>query len=287
MTAPAPTRHAARRRRWAVVAALLTMSLVGIGAIGAPWLAPYDPTAQLDLLTLKNQTPSWRHWLGTDAFARDVLSRVLFGARTSLWVATLSTAIAMLTGVAWGAVAASVPPRWTHTMMGAVDVLRSIPRLLLLLGAIVAFGVMSPTLLAVVLGLTSWTSISRLVFTKIRELNTRAFVEAARALGLSRPVILRRHLAPHLLAPLGAAGTLLLADLLAIESGLSFLGLGVKAPMPSWGNMVQDAVPFLQSAGWLAAIPCLLIMATVGSASAVATHVGAGRHALAPASRYS
>ena len=287
MTAPAPTRHAARRYRWALVAALLTMSLVGIGAIGAPWLAPYDPTAQLDLLTLKNQTPSWRHWFGTDAFARDVLSRVLFGARTSLGVATLSTAIAMITGVAWGALAASVSPRWTHTMMGAVDVLRSIPRLLLLLGAIVAFGVMSPPLLAVVLGLTSWTSISRLVFTKIRELDTRAFVEAARALGLSRPVILRRHLAPHLLAPLGAAGTLLLADLLAIESGLSFLGLGVKAPMPSWGNMVQDAVPFLQSAGWLAAIPCLLIMATVGSASAVATHVGAGSHALAPASIYS
>lgn len=287
MTAPAPTHHAARRHRWAVVAALLTMSLVGIGAIGAPWLAPYDPTAQLDLLTLKNQTPSWRHWLGTDAFARDVLSRVLFGARTSLWVAALSTAIAMITGVAWGALAASVSPRWTQVMMGAVDVLRSIPRLLLLLGAIVAFGVMSPTLLSVVLGLTSWTSISRLVFTKIRELDTRAFVEAARALGLSRPVILRRHLAPHLLAPLGAAGTLLLADLLAIESGLSFLGLGVKAPMPSWGNMVQDAVPFLQSAGWLAAIPCLLIMATVGSASAVATHVGARSHALAPASRYS
>jgi len=287
VTAPASTRHAARRHRWAVVVALLTMSLVGIGAIGAPWLAPYDPTAQLDLLTLKNQTPSWRHWLGTDAFSRDVLSRVLFGARTSLWVATLSTAIAMITGAAWGALAASVSPRWTNTMMGAVDVLRSIPRLLLLLGAIVAFGVMSPTLLAVVLGLTSWTSISRLVFTKIRELDTRAFVQAARALGLSRPVILRRHLAPHLLAPLGAAGTLLLADLLAIESGLSFLGLGVKAPMPSWGNMVQDAVPFLQSAGWLVAIPCLLIMATVGSASAVATHVGAGSHALAPASIYS
>ena len=287
MTAPAPTRHAARRHRWAVVAALLTMALVGIGAIGAPWLAPYDPTAQLDLITLKNQTPSSRHWLGTDAFARDVLSRMLFGARTSLWVASLSTAIAMLTGVAWGAVAASVTPRWTQVMMGAADVLRSIPRLLLLLGAIVAFGVMSPTLLAVVLGLTSWTSISRLAFTKIRELDTRAFVEAARALGLSRPSIFRRHLAPHLLAPLGAAGTLLLADLLAIESGLSFLGLGVKPPVPSWGNMVQDAVPFLQSAGWLAAIPCLLIMATVASASAVATHVGAGSHAVTPASRYS
>jgi peptide/nickel transport system permease protein len=212
---------------------------------------------------------------------------MLFGARTSLWVAALSTAIAMVTGVAWGAVAASVTPRWTQVMMGAADVLRSIPRLPLLLGAMVAFGVMSPTLLAVVLGLTSWTSISRLVFTKIRELDTRAFVEAARALGLSRPGIFRRHLAPHLLAPLGAAGTLLLADLLAIESGLSFLGLGVKAPMPSWGNMVQDAVPFLQSAGWLAAIPCLLIMATVGSASAVATHVGSGSHAVTPASRYS
>jgi peptide/nickel transport system permease protein len=270
----AHTTPATPGRRWTTALALGTLTVLLLVAIGAPWLAPYDPTAQLDLVALKNRAPSWSHWLGTDAYARDVLSRALFGARTSLAVASLSTTIAVALGTAWGAGAASAPPRLAQAMMGLVDVLRSLPRLLLLLGALVALGTMTPAVLAVVLGLTSWTGISRLVFMKIRALDAGAFVEGARALGLSRTAVLRRHIAPHLAAPLGAAAPLLLADLLAVESGLSFLGLGVRPPLPSWGNMVQDAVPFLQSAWWLVAVPCVLIMATVLSASSVADRLG-------------
>ena len=244
-----------------------------MAALLAPFVAPYDPAHQLDIVGLKNQGPSVAHWLGTDAYSRDILSRVLYGARTSLMVATLATLVATLLGCVWGGVAATASGRTGHMLMLVVDVVRSIPRLLLFLVAVALAGVLTPPVLAILLGAAAWPATSRLVYALVRDTESRSFVEAARSSGASSARVLAVHVAPHLAGPLVASGALLLADILALESGLSFLGLGVRPPGASWGNMVQDALPYLGSAWWTVAVPCACLVVTVLSAASIADHL--------------
>jgi len=239
-------------------------------AILAPLVAPFGPAQQLDIVALKNRAPSVTHLLGTDAYSRDLLSRALFGARTSLFVAFAATTIATVVGTLWGGLAATAANRLGDGMMLIVDVLRSVPRMLLFLVAVALAGALSPVWLAALLGISAWPAISRMAFVLVRDVQSRSFVEAAHAAGSAPGRVFLRHIAPHLTGPLTAAGTLLLADILALESGLSFLGLGIKPPGASWGNMVQDALPYLGSAWWTAAVPCACLLVTVFSASALA-----------------
>ncbi len=261
--------------------AAVVLLLIVTAAILAPWLAPYDPAAQLDIVQLKNGAPSLAHWLGTDPYSRDVLSRAVFGARTSLMVAALATVLATVVGCAWGACAASVSEGLGDGLMSVVDVMRSLPRVLVFLGVAVLLGPLSAVTLALVLGATAWTGTSRLVYVLVREITARPFVEAARAMGASRWRLMQRHVMPQLLTPVVASGALLLADLLAVEAGLSFIGLGVRPPGASWGSMLQDGLPYLRSAWWLAAVPSLLLIATVLSAAGIADRLGqaSGRRA--------
>jgi peptide/nickel transport system permease protein len=219
-------------------------------ALLAPWVAPYDPAAQLDIVALKNSAPSLAHWLGTDPYSRDVFSRAVFGARTSLTVAALATLLATFVGCMWGACAASVSDQLGDALMSVVDVLRSVPRVLVFLSVSVLLGPLSAVTLALVLGATAWTGTSRLVYVLVRDISARPFVEAAQAVGASRWRVIQRHVMPQLLNPIVASGALLLADILAVEAGLSFIGLGVRPPGASWGSMLQDGLPFLQSAWW-------------------------------------
>jgi len=251
-------------------AALVVLALVVAAALLAPFIAPYDPAVQLDIVALRNASPSIAHLLGTDAYSRDILSRVLFGARTSLLVAFLATIVATLLGSIWGGIAASGRGSVGTAMMLLVDVVRSVPRLLLFLVAVALMGALTPTLLAILLGAAAWPATSRLVFALVRDTQSRPFVEAARSSGATRARVFMKHVAPHLVSPLTASGALLLADVLALESGLSFIGLGVRAPGASWGTMVQDALPYLGSAWWTAAVPCVCLVVTVLSAAAVA-----------------
>lgn len=253
-----------------VTIALMLLGAMAAAAILAPWIAPYDPVAQLDIVALKNMAPSLDHLLGTDAYSRDLLSRALFGARTSLLIGIFATALATVMAVIWGGLAASLGQTRGVFMMSLVDVQRSIPRILLLLAAVVLFDTLSVVGVSLLLGVTAWAGMSRLVYTLVREQGAYAYVEAARALGASRWRLLVRHIAPCVRAPLSAAGVLLFADLLAMESALSFLGIGVRAPAASWGSMVHDAVPYLRSAWWLTAVPCLLLVSTVVSAARLA-----------------
>ena len=250
--------------------ALVTLTFVVVAALLAPLIAPSDPAVQLDIVALRNAGPSMAHPFGTDAYSRDILSRVLFGARTSLLVAFLATIVATLLGSLWGGIAASVRPGVGTVMMLLVDVVRSVPRLLLFLVVVALMGALTSTLLAILLGAAAWPATSRLVFALVRDAQSRPFVEAARSTGATRARVFVRHIAPHLLAPLTASGALLLADVLALESGLSFIGLGVRPPGASWGTMVQDALPYLGSAWWTAAVPCACLVVTVLSAAAVA-----------------
>lgn len=250
--------------------AAILLGIITVAAILAPVIAPFGPAEQLDIVGLKNNGPSATHWLGTDAYSRDILSRVLFAARTSLFVAAIATLIATLIGAVWGSVAASVTPRAGEAMMLAVDVIRSVPRMLLFLVAVALAGTLSPTWLAILLGFSAWPAIGRMAFSLVREVRSRSFVEAARAAGNAPYQVVVNHVLPHLTGPMSAAGTLLLADIIALESGLSFLGLGIRPPGASWGNMVQDSLPYLGSAWWAAAVPCTCLLMTVLSASSLA-----------------
>lgn len=250
--------------------AAVVLGAVVLLAVFAPVIAPFGAAEQLDIVALKNSAPSTTHWLGTDGYSRDILSRALFGARTSLFVAFVATMIATAVGALWGGIAASTGGRRGEVMMLAVDVFRSVPRMLLFLVAVALAGALSPVWLAALLGISAWPSISRMAFALVRDVRSRSFVEAAQAAGGTPARVFLHHVVPHLTGPLTAAGTLLLADILALESGLSFLGLGIRPPGASWGNMVQDAVPYLGSAWWTAAVPCACLLVTVLSASALA-----------------
>lgn len=251
------------------IAVGLLIAIVAL-AVFAPVVAPFNPTQQLDIVALKNAAPSASHLLGTDAYSRDVLSRASYGARASLFVAFIATLIATVFGVLWGGVAASAHWRYGEAMMTAVDVFRSVPRMLVFLVVAALAGALSPVALGVLLGVAGWPAMSRLAFAQTREIRARSFVEAARANGSSGTRVLFQHIVPHLAGPLSAACALLLADVLALESGLSFLGIGIRPPGASWGNMLQDALPYLGTAWWTAAVPCTLLLMTVLSASAIA-----------------
>jgi peptide/nickel transport system permease protein len=266
-----PARAARPRAAAVVLATVVALALL------APWLAPYDPAAQLDVVALKNAAPSAAHPLGTDPFSRDLLSRALHGARTSVGVGLLAAIVGTALGAAWGLAAGSAREATGDALMGAVDVVRALPLAVVLLAVLAVLEAPSPPQLALLIGVAAWPQASRLVFVHVRGLRAREFVAAATALGASRPRVLARHVAPHLLGPLAASGALLLADAMALEAGLSFLGLGVRPPAASWGSMVQDGVPFLASAWWVAAVPSACLVVTVLSAARLADHAHAAR----------
>ncbi|MBU6366403.1 MAG: ABC transporter permease [Gemmatimonadetes bacterium] len=250
--------------------ALLVLGGMAAGAVLAPWLAPYDPALQFDLVRLRNAPPSGAHWLGTDPFARDLLSRLLFGARTSLLVGGVAAAVGMGVGVAGGTLAAFLPPMAERLLLGACDVLRTMPRLLWYLLVVLVTGALSPLPLALVIGVSAAPAITRLVHGEARRLRRRPFMEAALALGIPAGRRVRLHLLPHLRPTVLATGVLLLADAMALEAGLSFVGLGVRPPQASWGSMVQDGIPVLESAWWVAAVPGAALVLAVGCAARVA-----------------
>jgi peptide/nickel transport system permease protein len=274
----APARRCAEVRRlaWCVLVAVVC------AAIFAPLIAPYDPAAQLDIVALKNSVPSLAHPLGTDAYSRDVMSRLVFGARTSIVIGAVATVVALVVGCLWGGIAALANGRAGEGLMLVVDVLRTVPRMLLFLVAVALFGALAPVPLALVLGGAGWPVVARLTYALVRETRGRDFIEAAEAIGAARGRILLRHIAPHISGAIVAAGTLLLADVLAAEAGLSFLGIGVRPPTASWGNMVQDALPSLASAWWLALIPSACLLATVLAVSALARGLGQTASAALP-----
>ena len=231
-------------------------------ALLTPLLAPFDPATPGALLTERLVGPSAAHPLGTDQLARDVLSRLLYGARISLSIGFVAVGISVTLGTLIGAVAGYLGG-WVDTVfMRLVDLVISFPRLILLI-AIVAVFQPSIFLIMVVLGLTQWPSTARLVRGEVLSLRERDFIHAARALGFSRRRIILNHVIPNTLAPVIVAGTLGIGHVIVLEAGLSFLGLGVQAPTPSWGSMVADGRTFIQAAWWVSTFPGLAIVTVV------------------------
>ncbi len=248
------------------------LAVAGVGIVGllyavalmAPLLAPYDPIAQpADIAANSYLGPlASGHLLGTDQFGRDVLSRIVFGARISLSIGFIATAISISLGTLIGAVAGYFGHRIDAALMRFTDMVLAFPRLVLLI-LIVALFSPSIAVIIAVLGLTQWPGTTRIVRGEVLSLREREYVQAARALGFGRARIIFRHLIPNVLAPVIVTATLGIGNTIVLEAGLSFLGLGVQAPTPSWGSMVADGRQNLIGAWWVATFPGLAIVLTV------------------------
>lgn len=243
---------------------LTLVGAVSVLALFAPLIAPYDPTAiAVDPdLTKIFQPPSREHLMGTDALGRDVFSRMLHGARVSLWVGFVSVGLASCIGVSLGLLAGYYGGLVDEAIMRLVDIMLCFPSFFLIL-AVIAFLEPSLVTIMVVIGLTSWMGVARLVRAETLTLRERDFIAAARLAGTRPSRILLRHILPNALAPVLVSATLGIAGAILTESALSFLGLGMQPPMPSWGNMLLEGKQALGIAWWLSTFPGLAILLTV------------------------
>ncbi len=248
------------RRDPQALAGLAIVAVLVLAAALHPWLAPHDPTrVAVDQIL---QPPSASHWLGTDELGRDVLSRLLYGAPVSLLVGFVAVGVAVSLGTLLGAVAGYYGGLWDSAIMRLVDLFQSIPTFFLILAGI-AFLKPSIWLIMVIIGLTGWMGVCRMVRAEVLSLVGREFVLAARVQGAGDLRILGRHLLPNALVPVLVSATLGVAGAILVESSLSFLGLGVQPPQPSWGNMLAQARDNLQAGWWVAVFPGLAIFAAV------------------------
>jgi peptide/nickel transport system permease protein len=266
-TAPPPV----SRDRAPIVAACMLGVLVA-AALLAPLLAPYA----VDALDLANRraAPSPQHWFGTDELGRDLLTRVLFGARVSLAIGLVSALVSAAAGVAVGAVAGYAGQLVDDILMRLTDAMLAIPRLPLLM---IAAAVLQPSvpLLVVLVGLAGWMETARVVRAEVQSLAARDFVSAARAIGATPARVLLRHVLPGVLPATAVATTLAVGRGILLESALSFFGVGVQPPTASWGNMLYQAQTTMTSEPWLAIFPGAMIFLTVLACNAVGDAIGA------------
>lgn len=246
-------------------AGIVILVIVVVAGLFAPWIAPYGYDDQ-DLV-FAVQPPvwaggTWSNALGTDPLGRDVLSRIIYGARTSLLLGLVAVLIASVVGVALGLVSGYVGGRVDAVIMGVVEVQLSLPYLLF---AIAFMALLQPGIgnLILVLVLRSWVVYAQLVRVAVLSMKEREFVAVATALGASDLRILLRHITPNIVAPVLVVTTFQLAELIIVESSLSFLGLGVQPPVPSWGSMLSQGREYISSAWWLVTFPGLAIMVSV------------------------
>ena len=256
-------------RRAAVGAGVLVLAVAA--ALLAPLLAG-DPIAQREIVATRFLPPFTTdplgsfHLLGTDRFGRDVWARLIFGARISLGVGTLAVLLSVLIGVAVGA-AAGFWRGWVRVaLLGLTDFALALPRVVLLL-LLASLWQPSAWLVILVLGLTGWMTIARLVYAEVRALAGRPFVKGAVGLGVPGPRILVRHILPNALTPVIVAAALGLGNAILLEAGLSFLGLGVQPPTPSWGNLIASGRDTLINAPWVAAAPGVVLVLVVVAAT--------------------
>lgn len=248
-----------RAAQWA----LAVLAVLFLAALFAPLLTPYSPSAQLDIVGLRSQPPSLAHPFGTDRFSRDVLSRVLYGARISLSVATLAVLLSVTIGTAYGLLAGFAGGRLDGILMRILDAFLSIPRVLLLLAVLVLWYPVPVFGLILLIGLTGWFGVSRLVRGEVLAAREREYVAAARALGASDARIAVRHVLPNVIGPLIVAATLGIGNVIVLEAGLSYLGIGAREPVPSWGSIFQDGSAVFAGTWWVALFPGTAIVATV------------------------
>jgi peptide/nickel transport system permease protein len=255
----------ARRTVRLVTAGLAFVVLLGIVAAAAPWLAPHDPTRQAlrgRLAPPTREAADGRaRLLGTDQLGRDVLSRVIYGARVSLVVGLAAVVVGSLVGATLGITAGFRGGVTDSVIMTLADAQLAFPFILLAIGIIAVLGPSFPTLI-VVIGLSGWVSYARILRSQVLVLRSREFVDAIHALGGSAGRVVLRHILPNVLSTLVVIATLELARAIVLEATLSFLGLGIQPPTPSWGGMIQEGREYLDTAWWISTFPGLVLMLT-------------------------
>lgn len=249
-------------RRKLALFGLAIIVLVAGGAIFAPWIAPFSPYEQhFDGLTLQGAPvpPDGQFLLGTDLLGRDLFSRILYGARTSLLIGVVANGVALVIGTLVGVLAGFVRGWFGALLMRFTDLMMAFPALLL---AICLAAIFQPSLwiVAMVIALVNWVQTARVVYTETTSLAEREFIAAEKTLGASNARILFRHILPHLIPTLIVWGTLGISVTVLLEATLSFLGVGVQPPTPSWGNIIFENQTYFQSAPWLVFIPGAAIL---------------------------
>ncbi len=257
---------------------MLAVGAIVLFGIAAPLFLP-DPAAQPDIVGGALQPPSALAPFGTDDLSRDVLARVAAGARVSIAVAAIAVALSATLGTLIGIVAGYAGGAVDALLMRVVDGALAVPRLFILLLLLAAWERMPLAALILIIGITGWFGTSRLVRAEVLRLREVDFVRAAEALGARPGRVMFRHLLPNTFGPLLVAATLAVGDVILLEAGLSFLGLGVRPPTPSWGGMIYDGRAVLTTAPWVSIFPGLAIIATVLSVNLLA---GGLRAALNP-----
>jgi ABC-type dipeptide/oligopeptide/nickel transport system permease subunit len=264
--APSRTPRADAWRRFKknklAIAGLIILGLIVLLALFAPLITKYDPTSYPRINVQYKAGPSSEHWFGTDNFGRDVFSRVIYGARVSLFIGLLATLLETVIGVAVGAIAGWYGGATDQVLMRIVDILLAIPYIIL---AIVLVGAIGRGIEAVIitLGVTAWLGTARVLRAGFLQTKNREYVDAARAMGCSDFRIVWRHLLPNTMQPIIVYAALDIGSAILAEAALSFLGVGVQEPTPSWGLMIDKGQDFFGEAWWLLVFPAIFLFLTV------------------------
>ena len=248
-----------RKNRLALAGLLVLGAFVTI-AILTPWIAPYAYDAQN--LNLGATPPSAAHWLGTDVFGRDLLTQIMYGGRISLAVGFVATAVALLIGISWGAIAGYLGGRVDAVMMRIVDILYALPFMIFIVLLMVVFG-RNLLLLLLAIGAVEWLTMARIMRGQVQALRQQEFVEAAISLGLSPLTIVRIHIVPNALGPIIVYTTLTIPSVMLLEAFLSFLGLGIQPPKTSWGLLISYGAETMEEYQWLLIYPGLAMTITL------------------------
>ena len=238
----------------------ITILVLIILAIFAPWIAPYSYSYQN--LDIGASPPSAEHLLGTDVLGRDLLSRLLYGARISLLVGFVATGVALVIGVSWGIIAGYFGGRIDSVMMRIVDVLYGLPFIIFIILLMVIFG-RNIWLLFAAIGAVEWLTMARIVRAQVIGLKNQEFVQAAQVMGVSNFSMFRRHILPNILGPIAVYATLTIPQVMLLEAFLSFLGLGIQPPMSSWGTLIRYGVESMEEHYWLLIYPGLTFTITL------------------------
>lgn len=259
-----------KKNKLAMAGLIILVSMI-ILAIFTPLIVPYSYEAQN--LELGATPPSAAHWLGTDTFGRDQLTRILYGSRISLMVGLIATAVALCIGVLWGTIAGFIGGKVDAWMMRFVDVLYALPFAIFIILLTVVFG-RSLLLLFLAIGAVEWLTMARIVRGQVMALSKQEFIEASIAMGLNRWQIITRHLIPNTLGPVIVYTTLTIPNVILLESFLSFLGLGIQPPQSSWGSLISSGVETMEEYPWLLIYPALTLSLTLFALNFLGDEIG-------------
>lgn len=249
-----------KKNRMALLCGWIIVGIIFFSVVG-PWIVPGNATAQN--IDLGASPPSWQHWMGTDNLGRDMMVRTMIGGRIALMVGFVATLVALIIGVTWGAVSAYVGGKVDEVMMRVVDVLYAFPTVVFVIVIMALFDTRNIVVLFALLGAISWLNMARIVRGQVMSLRSREFVEAARAIGVGTRSILFRHIVPNTLGVIIVYSTLSLPSVMLREAFLSFLGLGVQAPLASWGTLVTEGASQILVYPWILVGPGVVMSLTI------------------------